>query len=147
MQGFVKGEEFCWSYNLSLSNQITHTDNVNQSEASKIEFSVYESKWSITACLLTFCNQLGALKSELVRFLSVNETKWRCQVTKRKHCLSFYKSLYKIMIHEFRMQTPFPWPGGKWRLAPFVDWIPTRCLKSDSCNRSSWNHQYVMLKA
>ena len=40
-QGFVKGEEFCWSYsfffsmNLSLSNQITHTDIVNQPEASK----------------------------------------------------------------------------------------------------------------
>ena len=53
-QGFVKGEEFCWSYsfffsmNLSLSNQIKHTDIVNQSEASKSELvsslSVYESK-------------------------------------------------------------------------------------------------------
>ena len=62
--------------NLSLSNQITHTDIVNQSEASKSEIvsalSVYESKYRITACLLMFCNQLGALKSKQVSSLSVN---------------------------------------------------------------------------
>ena len=38
-------------------------------------FSAYESKQSLTACLPTFCNQFGALKSELVSCLSVYETK------------------------------------------------------------------------
>ena len=48
-----------WLFYESLFDKPNHTHNdiVNQSEA---------SKQSITACLLTFCNQLGALKSELV---------------------------------------------------------------------------------
>ena len=59
---------------------------LNQSEARTIEpvssLSAYKSKLSLTACLLTFCNQLGALKSELVSSLSINKTKERSQVTK-----------------------------------------------------------------
>ena len=61
IQGFVKGEEFCWSYsdffsmNLSLSNQITHTDIVNQSEASKSEL--------VSSCLYMKVNEASLLNT------------------------------------------------------------------------------------
>ena len=66
-QGFVKGEEFHWSYPLLLLKIIFCQTKAqmdilfNQSEASTSQLvsslSVYESKQSLTACLLTFCNQ------------------------------------------------------------------------------------------
>ena len=51
----------------------------NESEASTSQLvsslSAYKSKQSLTACLLTFCNQLEASENELVNSLSVQETK------------------------------------------------------------------------
>ena len=59
---------------LFLSNQITHAliylSTYQNSEASRSELvcslSAFESIWCLTVCLLTFCNQLGTLKSELI---------------------------------------------------------------------------------
>ena len=53
------------AYPLIFCQTKSHTDILfNQSEASTSQLvsslSAYESKQSLTACLLTFCNQLGA---------------------------------------------------------------------------------------
>ena len=56
-KGFVKGEEFCWLFcDIFLWILFFQTKSICQLISA---LSAYE-KWSLTACLLTICNQLGA---------------------------------------------------------------------------------------
>ena len=53
------GQILTISRNYFLSNQITHWNFGSSTRELVSSLSALDSRWSLTACLLTFCNQLG----------------------------------------------------------------------------------------